>query len=65
MKNLDCVICCKCRKFEKPKIYFLEKALVPSIIYSKCKHEAEKKFQEEESMEILKILGLIGNIQLL
>ena len=53
----------KYRKFEKPKIsYFLEKTLVLSIICSKCKNEDEKIFKEEESIEILKILGLIENI---
>ena len=59
MKNLYCVICGKCRKFEKPKIsYLLEKKIV-AIICSKCKNEEEKIFKEEESMEILRILGLI------
>ena len=63
MKNLYCVICSKYRKFEKPKIsYLLEKTLVLSIICSKCKNEDEKIFKEEESIEILKILGLIENI---
>ena len=57
MKKLYCVICGKCKKFEKPKIsYFLEKTLVLSIIFSKCKNENEKAFKEEESIEILKIL---------
>ena len=36
--------------------------LVLSIIYSKCKTKDEKLFKEEESIEILKILGLIENI---
>ena len=63
MKKLYCVICGKYRKFEKPKIsYLLEKTLVLSIICSKCKNEDEKLFKEEESIEILKILGLIENI---
>ena len=63
MKNFYCVICGKYRKFEKPKIsYLLEKTLVLSIICSKCKNEDEKLFKEEESIEILKILGLIENI---
>ena len=63
MKKLYCVICCKYRKFEKPKIsYVLEKALVLSIICSKCKNEGGKIFKKEESVEILKILGLIENI---
>ena len=55
-KNIEkkyCVTCGKYRKFEKPKIsYHLEE----------CKDKDEKLFKEEESIEILKILGLIGNI---
>ena len=63
MKKLYCVICSKYRKFKNPKIsYILEKTLVISIICSKCKNEDEKIFQEEESIEILKILGLTENI---
>ena len=63
MKKLYCLICGKYRKLEKSKIsYFLEKTLVLSIICSKCKNEDEKIFKEEESSEILKILGLIENI---
>ena len=42
--------------------YLVEKALVFSTIYSKCKNEVEKLFKEEESFEILKTLGLIKNI---
>ena len=38
------------------------KTLVLSIIWSKRKNENEKIFKEEESIEILKILGLIENI---
>ena len=63
MKKLYCVISGKYRKFEKPKTsYFLEKTLVLSIICSKCKNEDEKIFKEEESIEILKILGLTEDI---
>ena len=63
MKKLYSIICGKYRKFEKPKIsYILEKTLILSIICSKCKNEDEKIFKEEESIEILKILGLIENI---
>ena len=48
MKKLYCVICRKHRKFEKPKIsYLFEKALVLSIICSKCTNEDEKVFTEE------------------
>ena len=60
MKKLYCVICGNSIKFEKPKIsYLLEKTLVLPISCSKCKNEDEKLFKKEESMEILKILGLI------
>ena len=63
MKTLYCIICCRYRKLEKPKIsYLLEKTLVLSIICSKCKNEDEKIFKEEDSIEIIKILGLINNI---
>ena len=63
MKKLYCVICGQYRKFNNPKTsYIFEKTLVLSIICSKCKNEDEKIFKEEESIEILKILGLIENI---
>ena len=66
MKILYCVICCKYRKFKNPKLsYIFEKSLVLSIIYSKCKNEDKKMFKKEESIGILKILGLIENIWLL
>ena len=51
------------RKFDKPKIsYILRKTLALSFTCSKCKNEDKKIFKEEESIEILKILGLIENI---
>ena len=63
MKKLYCIISGKYRNFEKPKIsYLLQKRLVLSIICSKCKNKDEKLFTEEESIELLKILGLIENI---
>ena len=34
-----------------------------SIVYTKCSHEYEKIFKEEESIEILKIVGIINNIE--
>ena len=37
---------------------FSKKTLVLSIISSKCKNEDEKIFKENESIEVLKILGL-------
>ena len=48
---------------ENPKYHTsYKKTLVPSIICRKCKNKNEKLFEEEESIEILKILGLIENI---
>ena len=59
-----CVICLKYRKSGKPEIsYLIEKTLVLSIICSKCKKEDEKVFKEEDSTEIIKILGLFYNIK--
>ena len=59
-----CNVCNKYRKSKKIKIsYIFKKILSLSIVYSKCGHEYEKIFKEEESVEILKILGLINNIE--
>ena len=52
----------KYRKLKNLKyIILLEKKLLLSVICSKCKNEEEKIFKEEESIKILKILGLIEN----
>ena len=58
MKKFYCGICGEYRKFEKPILYIFEKTVL-SIISSKCKNEDEKIYKEEESIEILRILGLI------
>ena len=51
-------------KFKNPEIsYIYKKALDLSIVYSKCGHEYKKIFKEEDSIKILKILGLITNIE--
>ena len=50
--------------FKKLKYYIFKKTLSISIVYSKCGHEYEKIFKEEESVEILEMLGLINNIVL-
>ena len=42
---------------------FLNKTLSLSIVYRKCGDEYEKIFKEEESTEILQILGLNNNIE--
>ena len=41
----------------------LRKHISSFIICSKCKIEDEKMFKEEESIDILKTLGLIHNIE--
>ena len=65
MRKLYCVICGKYIKFVKPKIsHLLEKILVLSIICSKCKNEDEKIFKKEESIKILKFLGLSQEFRL-
>ena len=66
MQKLYCVICGQYTKFKNSKISnILKKTLVILIICSKSKNEDEKIFKEEESIEILKCLGLVENIQLL
>ena len=55
-------VCNKYRKSKDPKIshiFFKKKSLF--IVYSKCSHEYEKIFKEEESIEILKIFDLINS----
>ena len=42
-----------------PKYHIFSKKIILSIILSKCGNEDERIFKEEESIEILKILGLI------
>ena len=61
IQQLYCVICGKYRTFEKP----LRKNISFFIIFRRCKNEDAKLFKEEELVEILKILGLIENMQLL
>ena len=39
----------------------MQKTLVLSIIWSKCECKDNKVFKEEESIEILTVLGLINN----
>ena len=51
------------RKFKNPKAsYTFNEALVPPIICDKCGSNDDKIFTIEESIEILKTLGLIDNI---
>ena len=49
------------KNLKQLKYYIFKKSI--SIVYSKCGNEYQKLFKEEESIEILKILGLINNIE--
>ena len=45
-------------------VIYLKKTLCFSIVWSECNNEYEKKiFKEKESIEILKIIDLIANIE--
>ena len=65
LNRLECIVLFATeQKFKKTKIsYAFKKTLSFSIFYSKCHHEYEKIFKEENSIEILKILGLSNNIK--
>ena len=56
-KKLFCIICGKYRASEK-----LKTSLVISVNCSKCKNKDDKLFKKKESIEILKSLGLIENV---
>ena len=57
-KNIESI-----ENFESLKHYTsIEKTLVLSIICGKCKNENKKIFEEKESSEISKIIGLIENM---
>ena len=56
--------CEKYKKFIKPKVaYICYKTLLLSSICNKCGSEDDKIFKEEVSLEILKILSLINDIE--
>ena len=64
MKKIYCAGCGKYKKFKNIEVsYIFEKTSVLSIICSKCGSKDEKMFKEEESIKILKILGLINKIE--
>ena len=59
----SCNACNIYRKFKNTKIsYIFEKRLDLSIAYSRYSHEYKKIFKEEESVGILKVLGLITKL---
>ena len=64
MKKIYCAGCGKYKRFKNTEVsYIFEKTSVLSIICSKCGSKDEKMFKEEESIKILKILGLINKIE--
>ena len=64
IKKIYCVKCIKYKKFKNPKIsYNFYETLAFSIICDKCGSKCEKIFQEEESTDILKVLGLINDMK--
>ena len=53
------IICIKFRKFVNPNIPdIFNKTLVLYFIYSKCRDKHDKMFKKEDSIEILKTIGL-------
>ena len=58
MKKIYYVICDKYRQLKTPKIYIFKKTVLSNLC-SKQQNEDEKIFKEEESIDLLKILGLI------
>ena len=61
---MHCNVCNRYRKSKKAKIsYIFKETLSLCFAYSNCGHEYIKIFKEEESIEILKIIGLINNIE--
>ena len=63
LRETYCFICKKYKEFKNCKIYICYKTFLFSSILNKCESEYEKKNMEEESVEILKILGLITNME--
>ena len=63
MRRIYCTKCKKYKKSKKSKIsYICDKTLLLSSICNKCGSADEKTFTEEESIEILKIIGFINNM---
>ena len=64
MRKIYCIKCKKYKNFLKPKISCIcYKILLLFSICKKCWSEDERIFMEQESVEILKMLGLINNIE--
>ena len=65
MRKIYCTKCKKYKEFKKQKISYISDETFFSSNCNKLWKEDEKTFKEGKSIEILKILGLIENIQLL
>ena len=64
MKKICCIKCNKYRKFKNLKLpYILDIKLFVFIICDKCGSNNEKTFKEEESIEILKFLLSIKDME--
>ena len=64
MRKIYCTTCKKYKEFKKPKRpYICHKTFFPFSICKKCGSEDEKTFKDKKSTEILKIIGLITNIE--
>ena len=62
--KIYCNVYNNCKKFKKPKVSdIFEKILDPFIFHSKYGHEYQIIFKEEDSIETLKVIGLIINIE--
>ena len=62
MRKIYCIKCKKYKEFKKTeRSYICYKILLFSSI-CKCGSEGKRIFMEGESIEIIKILGLINNI---
>ena len=63
MRKIYCTKCRKYKEFKKHKIsYIFDKTLFLFSDCSKCGSEDGKMFKGKQSIEILKILGLINNM---
>ena len=63
MRKIYYIKCKRYKEFKNPKIsYIYYKDLLLSSICNNCGSEDEKMFREDESTEILKVLGLTEDI---
>lgn len=63
MKKNYWIKCVKYVKFKESKMLHIWSKTVVSAFCEKCSSNNDKIFKEQEPVKILKILGLIGNIE--